>query len=178
MACIIWLFLDFPEDASSPTSQMHGQRIIASSFQCVSKAAVKLGRHSVSMTCPQGTLFSVDLNTVRGTPLCCALHRTPNAYAHRTLVLTEHLCLLNTHTHRTPALAKHSCSLNTCTRRTLALTKHPCSLDAIMPFCTSSDLSHYFRTPCISLFTVYIRPCQQRDPYPFLFGSPARYVCV
>ena len=40
------------------------------------------------------------------------------------------------------------------------------------------DLLHYFRTSCICLFTVYIRHCQQRDPYPFLFGSPAGYACV
>jgi len=46
-------------------------------------------------------------------------------------------------------------------------------LAAITPFCISSDLLHYFQTLCISLFTVYIRPCQQRDLYPFLFGSPA-----
>lgn len=66
MACSVWLFLDFPKDASSPTRRMHGQSVVASSPQCVSKAAVKSGRHSVSVTCPRGTLFSVDLNTNRG----------------------------------------------------------------------------------------------------------------
>ena len=42
-----------------------------------------------------------------------------------------------------------------------------------MPLCISLDLLDYFQTSCIGLFTVYIRHCQQRDPYPFLFGSPA-----
>ena len=45
---------------------MRGQSMVASSPQCVSKAAVKSGRHSVSEMCPRGTLFSVDLNTNRG----------------------------------------------------------------------------------------------------------------
>jgi len=45
---------------------MHGQSMVASSPQCVSKAAVKSGQHSVSEMCPRGTLFSVDLNTNRG----------------------------------------------------------------------------------------------------------------
>ena len=113
----------------------------------------------------------------------------------RTPLHTERLRSLNTRAHWTPALAEHSRSLNTCTCWTPALVERSRSpnthahwtltrpdayapLTAITPFCTSSDLSHYFWTPCILLFTVYIRPCQQRDPYPFLFGSPARYVCV
>ena len=56
------------------------------------------------------------------------------------------------------------------------LTTSPLSLfilATITPLCTTSDLLHYFQTSCIYLFTVYIRHCQQRDPYPFLFGSPA-----
>jgi len=72
-----------------------------------------------------------------------------------------------------PALVERSHSPNTHTHRMLTRLDAYAPLAAITPFCTSSDLSHYFRTSCISLFTVYIRPCQQRDPYPFLFGSPA-----
>ena len=46
-------------------------------------------------------------------------------------------------------------------------------LVTITPLCTLSDLLDYFWTSCIYLFIIYIRHCQQRDPYPFLFGSPA-----
>ena len=35
-----------------------------------------------------------------------------------------------------------------------------------LPSCHSLDLLDYFWTSCIYLFTVYIRHCQQRDPYP------------
>ena len=101
-----------------------------------------------------------------------------HSIAHRMPTLAKHSHLSNTRTHWTPALIKHSHSLNTHAHRTLTRPDAYAPLAAITPFCTSLDLSHYFWTPCISLFTVYIRPCQQRDPYPFLFGSPARYVCT
>jgi len=64
--------------------------------------------------------------TVRGTPLCYALHRTPNAYACRTLTLIEHL---------------HS--LNACTRRTLALTEHPHSPNAHQTRCLCTPSCHH-----------------------------------
>jgi len=97
---------------------------------------------------------------------CSWSHANTYAFGHDHWTL---LCLC----HQTPMLAKRLCSPNTCTHWMLFRLNAYAPLAAIMPFCTSSDLSHYFQTLCISLFTVYIRPCQQRDPYSFLFGFPA-----
>jgi len=96
-------------------------------------------------------------------PMLAERSRSPNTCTHQTLIRPSAYA---------PRYTLHH-TLNAYTRRTLIRLNAYAPLAAIMPFCTSSDLSHYFQTPCISLFTVYIRPCQQRDPYPFLFGSPA-----
>ena len=66
MACFFCSSFDFPAEATSPASRMQGHRVVFSSPQCLSKAAVKSGLHCVSVTCPRWALFPVDFNNKRG----------------------------------------------------------------------------------------------------------------
>jgi len=52
------------------------------------------------------------------------------------------------------------------------------TLCTITPRLTSPDLAHCFGHFVYLYLPVYIRLCQQRDPYPFLFRSPAMCVCL